>query len=86
MQDGTQVNENNDVYLGLSSKIYLFGALTTSGTAALITPDVYDSSVQVLDGNMGYGSPPNYKKFEVTPKGGTPWYVGSDGFLTTVQP
>ena len=86
MQGSTQVNENNDVYLGLSSKIYLFGALTTSGTAALITPDVYDSSVQVLDGNMGYGSPPNYKKFEVTPKGGTPWYVGSDGFLTTVQP
>ena len=86
MQDGTQVNENNDVYLGLSSKIYLSGALTTSGKAALITPDVYDPSVKVLDGSIIAGSPPNYKKFEVTPKGGTPWYVGSDGFLTTVQP
>ena len=86
MQGGTQVNKNNDVYLGLSSKIYLSGALTTSGKAALITPDSYDPSVQVLDGSIIAGTPPNYKKFEVTPKGGTPWYVGSDGFLTTTQP
>ncbi len=86
MQGSTQVNENNDVYLGLSSNIYLSGELTTSGTAALITPDVYDFSVQVLDGSIITGTPQNYKKFKVTPKDGTPWYVGSDGFLTTVQP
>ena len=86
MQGGTQVNENNDVYLGLSSKIYLSGALTTSGKAALITPDVYEASVQVLDGSIIAGTPQNYKKFKVTPKDGIPWYVASTGFLTTVEP
>ncbi|WP_427194891.1 right-handed parallel beta-helix repeat-containing protein [Treponema denticola] len=86
MSGDAQIDVNNDVYLGLSSKIYLSDALTTSGKAALITPDVYDPSVQVLDGSIIAGTPPNYKKFEVTPKGGTPWYVGSDGLLTTTQP
>ena len=80
----------NDVYLDIGAKIIVNGPLSPSGgKAARITSGATptpSSPVQVLDGNMEYGSPPNYKKFEVTPKGGTPWYVGSDGFLTTVQP
>lgn len=83
---------NNDVYLdgsGSLAKIKLEGTLTPAdGKAARITvPDgKYNPSTQVLDGGITDGTPQNYTKFTVTPKGTTPWYVGSNGRLTTVKP
>ena len=58
------------------------------GKAARITvPDSqYQLSTQVLDGSITDGTPQNYTKFTVTPKDTTPWYVGSNGCLTTVKP
>ena len=83
---------NNDVYLdgsGSLAKIKLKGTLTPAdGKAARITvPDgKYNPSTQVLDGSITDGTPQNYTKFTVTPKDTTPWYVGSNGRLTTVEP
>ena len=77
----------NDVYLSSGAKITVNDPLSPSGgKAALITPDVYGASVQVLDGSIIAGTPQNYKKFKVTPKDGISWYVASTGFLTTVEP
>lgn len=58
------------------------------GKAARITvPDSqYQISTQVLAGSITDGTPQNYTKFTVTPKDTTPWYVGSNGRLTTVEP
>ncbi|EMB41671.1 polymorphic outer membrane protein [Treponema denticola ATCC 33520] len=79
---------NNDVYLEKydgGAKITVDGTLTPSGgIAARITvaDGQYQESTQVLKGNI----PQNYKKFEVTPKSGIPWYVASNGYLTLTQP
>ena len=81
----------NDVYLSSGAKITVNDPLSPSGgKAALITPYSYNPSVKVLEGSIIAGSPPNYKKFEVTPEkiGSTQkkWRVASTGFLTSSQP
>ena len=88
MSGDAQIDVNNDVYLEEydgGAKITVDGTLTPSGgIAARITvaDGQYQESTQVLKGNI----PQNYKKFEVTPKSGIPWYVASNGYLTLTQP
>jgi|GEM_PF-1379941 len=78
---------NNDVYLdgsGSLAKIKLEGTLTPAdGKAARITvPDgKYNPSTQVLDGSITDGTPQNYTKFTVTPKGLEVWYITATGAL-----
>ena len=84
--ENTDSKKFNDVYLSSGAKITVDGILSPSGDkAARITVPYgsYSESTKVLD-----SSPisQNYKKFEVTPKGSTPWYVGSNGHLTTTPP
>lgn len=73
-------NDYGDVYIKLS------GGLTGERFVGRITvPDGnYNPSTKVLDGNITVDG--NYKKFMVTLKGSTQWYVGSNGALTTTQP
>lgn len=101
MKGSAKVNTNNDVFLaadagGGLAKITVDSSFSlSSGKAALITPRFYENTlsypVQVLDGSgITAGSPPNYKKFKVTPEkiGSTQkkWYVYSTGFLTSMEP
>ena len=76
----------NDIFLRDGACIKLSGGLTGERSVGRITvPDGnYNPSTQVLDGNITVDG--NYKKFTVTPKGSTQWYVGSNGALTTTQP
>lgn len=90
MKDSAKVDTNNDVYLaaeagGDVAKITVDGELTGTAPVACITvpDDKYNPSTQVLDGSA-VGT--EHDKFTVTPKGTTPWYVGSNGRLTTVKP
>ncbi|MGI0518087.1 right-handed parallel beta-helix repeat-containing protein [Treponema denticola] len=89
MKGSAKIDVNsNDVYLEKydgGAKITVDGSLSPSGgKAARITvaDGQYQESTQVLKGNI----PQNYKKFEVTPKSGIPWYVASNGYLTLTQP
>ena len=83
-EENTDSKKFNDVYLDSSAKITVDGTLSPSGgKAARITVPYYEPSTQVLDSSS---ISQNYKKFEVTPKGSTPWYVGSNGYLTTTPP
>lgn len=69
---------NNDVYIYKNRKINITSALNASGTAAVITPALYETTNQVLTGDaLGVSS----TKFEVTPSGDTAWYVNSVGYL-----
>jgi len=88
MKDSAKVDTNNDVYLKNGRKITVDGQLNPplGGVAACITPESYNTTTQVLDGSITDGTPQNYTKFTVTPKGTTSWYVGSNGRLTTVKP
>ena len=82
---GGDANEpgKNDVYLPRPhGKITIVGELTpVGGTAARITPDRYETTQQVLDGDIETGTPENYKKFIVTPNGSELWEIDSNGFL-----
>ena len=83
-EENTDSKKFNDVYLDSSAKITVDGTLSPSGgKAARITVPYYEPATQVLDSSS---ISQNYKKFEVTPKGSTPWYVGSNGYLTTTPP
>ena len=89
LEENTDSKKFNDVYLDSSAKITVDGTLSSSGgKVARITPSTYGNPtpVQVLNGSTTEQITKNYMKFEVTPKGSTPWYVGSDGFLTTTPP
>ncbi|EPF28401.1 hypothetical protein HMPREF9195_01610 [Treponema medium ATCC 700293] len=69
---------------GSLAKIKLEGTLTpANGKAARITvPDgKYQSATQVLDGDIALGTPQNYTKFTVTPKGLEVWYITATGAL-----
>lgn len=69
---------NNDIYIYKNRKIDITSKLNASGTAAVITPALYDTTNQVLTGEaLGVSS----TKFEVTPSGTTSWYVNSAGYL-----
>ena len=61
-------------------KITVVDELTpVGGTAARITPDRYETTQQVLGGDIAIGS--NYTKFKVTPNDTEQWGIDSDGFL-----
>lgn len=77
----TSGKHENDVYLPTPRyRITIVGELTpVGGTAARITPDRYETTQQVLDGDITIGS--NYTKFTVTPNGTEQWGIDSDGFL-----
>ena len=83
---GLEANEvgKNDVYLpSPHGKITIEDELTPEGgTAARITPEQYDETRQVLDGNITTGTPENYKKFIVTPPNDSElWEIDSNGCL-----
>ncbi|UTC42674.1 right-handed parallel beta-helix repeat-containing protein [Treponema sp. OMZ 857] len=88
MSGSAKIDTNNDVYLGGSpsnAKIKLDGALTGTTPVACITVpnNKYNTSTQVLDGDITDGTPQNYTKFIVTQQT-TPaqeWKVGNDGKL-----
>ena len=92
MSGDAQIDVNNDVYLysymGSAAMITVAGALSNNPVAR-ITPENYEPSpgvfAQVLIGSDALLNS-EHGKFEVTPKSGTPWYVGSDGYLTPTQP
>jgi hypothetical protein len=86
----------NDVYLDIVETITIAGNLSPENTtlssgkaatiSARITPASYTAGTAVLiDGGSYLGS--NYTKLTVTPQEeSTPWYINSDGKLTTTQP
>ena len=77
--DANKVGKN-DVFLPVNAKIIIEGNLTpVGGKAARITPDRYETTQQVLDGDIETGS--NYTKFKVTPNGTEQWGIDRDGFL-----
>ena len=78
----TSGKHENDVYLPVNAKIIIEGNLIpVGGTAARITPENYDTTQPVLDGNITTGTPENYTKFTVTPNGTEQWKIGSNGKL-----
>ncbi|MGI5069012.1 right-handed parallel beta-helix repeat-containing protein [Treponema denticola] len=84
MKDSTQIDINNDMYLGSDARIIIYGTLSPpSGIAACITPENYRENppVQVLYEAINVGSPPNYTKFKVTKPYGQNWIINSRGYL-----
>ena len=81
-KDRTRIAVNNDVYLDNTSRIKVFGALSNNPAARITVPDSdYYVGRKVLDDTSATINQ-NYKKFEVTPKGGSEqWEVDSDGKL-----
>lgn len=85
------IANNNDICLsGTGAKITV-GSLTPPAgvtSVATITPNnnEYSDSIQVLNGSLAGV----YQLFAVTPDSSTspstPWYVGSNGYLTQTQP
>ena len=77
----TSGKHENDVYLPVNVKIIIEGNLipVDGGMAARITPERYETTRQVLDGDITTGS--NYTKFTVTPNGTEQWEIGNNGFL-----
>ena len=74
--------DKNDVYLAINGKITIEDNLTpVGGMAARITPEQYDTTRQVLDGNITMDTPQNYTKFTVTPNGTELWEIDNNGYL-----
>ncbi|QSH92516.1 hypothetical protein C5N99_07875 [Treponema medium] len=66
-----RIDADNDVYLKNGRKITVDGQLNPlGGVAARITPESYNMTTQVLDGDITAGTSPNqnYTKFTVTPQ------------------
>ncbi|MGI5083421.1 InlB B-repeat-containing protein [Treponema putidum] len=88
MSGRTRIAVDNDVYLdGMSpsnARITVTAPLTAEPPVARITPKTYSlfPRVKVLDGNITGGTPQNYTKFAVTPKGDEYWTVDSNGYLS----
>lgn len=92
IMSGTAViASNNDIYLAGDSAKITAGSLTPPAgvtTVATITPynNTYSDTKQVLNGSLAGA----YQLFAVTPDSSsspsTPWYVGSNGYLTQTQP
>lgn len=84
MSGTARIDADNDVYLKDGRKITVGGQLNPrGGVAACITPENYNTTTQVLDGDITAGTSPNqhYTKFTVTPKGSDVWKVNSEGKL-----
>ena len=83
MNGRTQIAVDNDVYLDNTSRISVVGTLSKNPAARITVPNTaYNTYTQVLDGAITTGSPQNYTKFQVTPKGSEHWTVDSNGYLT----
>lgn len=85
------IASNNDIYLAGDNAKITAGSLTPPAgitTVATITPynNTYSDTKQVLNGSLAGA----YQLFAVTPDSSsspsTPWYVGSNGYLTQTQP
>ena len=80
---------NNDVYLADGKMITVDGVLSPAGgiAARITVPNAkYNTSTQVLTGNVTAGTAQNYTKFTVTPQdvgGGNmqQWEIKNNGFL-----
>ena len=82
MKNGTRIAVNNDVYLDSGSWIKVAGALSNNPAARITVPNgKYLPSTKVLNGNAALLNS-EHAKFQVTPKDGEYWTVGSDGCLT----
>ncbi|UTY32468.1 hypothetical protein E4N75_03345 [Treponema putidum] len=86
MQGGTRIAVdavNNDVYLDNTSRIKVFSTLTAEDSVARITvPNTaYNTYTQVLYSDTSGLVSSEHGKFQVTPKDGEDWEVGSDGCL-----
>ncbi len=78
MKGLAQIDSSNDVYLVTDKYITITDRLECAGYAAVITPQAYAETRQVLDGEaMGTG----YSKFGVT---NTNWYILANGKLTSL--
>ncbi len=78
MKGMAQIDSSNDVYLETDKYITVTDRLECAGYAAVITPQAYAETRQVLDGEaMGTG----YAKFGVT---NTNWYILANGKLTSL--
>ena len=78
MKDMAQIDSTNDVYLVTDKYITVTDRLECAGYAAVITPQAYAETRQVLSGDaMGTG----YSKFGVT---NTNWYILANGKLTSL--
>lgn len=89
MSGTARIDANNDVYLKNGRKITVDGQLNPlGGVAARITPENYNTTTQVLDGDITEGTPQNYTRFTVTPKedsGNTYyWEADADGKLMRI--
>ena len=86
MSGSAKIQHTDDVYLSNGTMITLSGRLSEYPVAR-VTPENYSPSTQVLDGDITAGGPPpNYMRFEVTPKdlgGGTmqDWVIDGNGYL-----
>lgn len=81
MSDSAAIT-NNDVYLYTGKTIEITSSLTTSGTAATITPYSYTSGYQVLSGSaIGLG----YSKILITPNGSEQWNLTSSGYIVNTE-
>jgi hypothetical protein len=73
------INQDNEAWLADGKKINIISALTfPSPSVARITPEIYTTGTQVLDGIYVLS---NYGKFTVTPETGTNWTINSLGRL-----
>lgn len=78
MKGMAQIDSSNDVYLETDKYITVTDRLECAGYAAVITPQAYAETRQVLAGEaMGTG----YAKFGVT---NTNWYILANGKLTSL--
>ena len=85
MSGSAKIQHSDDVYLSNGTMITLSGRLSEYPVAR-ITPENYSASTKVLDGDITAGPPPNYMRFEVTPKdlgGGVTqdWVIDENGYL-----
>jgi hypothetical protein len=81
-----------DTTLSVSAMIRFTGALTAFPSIACITPEKYDNGLEVLTGDISYGTTENHKHLDVTPEempapewsGPRHWRVNSAGHLENV--
>ena len=78
MSGSAKIDTDNDVHLGAGAKITVDSPLSHN-PAAQITPNTYNTSTQVLDGNAVSSQ---YTKFKVTPKPFQNWSITGSGYLT----
>lgn len=80
------ITEDNDVYLANETTITVTGNLTSTDTVATITPNVYNTTRQVLVPDSGViFTDKIVNRFLVTPENSNEWYVTVDGNLQKME-